>query len=440
MTVAATKMKTAIVILNWNGRKFLEDFLPGLIASVGQPALGEGGKDSRGGDLDNQVIVADNASTDGSLNYLKDCFPNVKTIALDRNYGFTGGYNRALKQVDAEYYILINSDVEVEDGWLQPLLDCMEYHPECGICSPKLRSYHHKEKFEYAGAAGGYLDRYCFPFCRGRVMDLTEEDKGQYDSPTEVLWSSGACLMIRSELYHALNGLDERFFAHMEEIDLCWRARLDGYKVYTVPRSVVYHIGGGTLPNNSERKLFFNYRNNLLMMSKNLPQTMSLLCMFELAARLEPIENYSSDPFRSAIAVYESEDRAVRKTWFEQSVKVGMAEARWSIFQRKILDNISALAYLFQGKPAFFRAVRNAHKEYKVMKKEWSKADIEAWLKDCIEDPRLRVAKTLLIMKEESENMGGEFFKLKGMYSKFIVWQKFRRGMSVFEDISQGME
>ena len=256
-------MKTAVVILNWNTKGFLEEFLPPLLDSVTRCDGAE-------------VIVADNASSDGSLELMKEKFPQVKTIALDANYGFTGGYNKALKLVEAEYLVLINSDIEVTDDWLEPLVKWMESHPDCGACAPKLHSWQEKEKFEYAGAAGGYIDKYGYPFCRGRVMKRLETDNGQYDSPADVFWATGACLMVRASVYKGLGGLDERFFAHMEEIDLCWRMQLSGWKITVVPASTVYHVGGGTLPATSPFKLFLNYRNNLLMLENNLAKTYAL--------------------------------------------------------------------------------------------------------------------------------------------------------------------
>ena len=257
-------MKTAVVILNWNTKGYLQQFLPGLIAST------EG--------MDAEVIVADSASTDGSLEMLYHEFPTVRQIRLDRNYGFTGGYNRALAQVEADYYVLINSDIEVPQDWLKPLVAWMDSHPKCGACGPKLLSWHDRTRFEYAGAAGGLLDRYGYPFCRGRVMKKVERDEGQYDTPADVFWVSGACLMVRSRLWKKLGGLDDRFFAHMEEIDLCWRLQLAGYRVTVVPASYVYHIGGGTLPNDSPAKLRFNYRNNLLLLENNLAKTFRTCC------------------------------------------------------------------------------------------------------------------------------------------------------------------
>ena len=301
-------MKTAVVILNYNTRNYLEQFLPGLLASC------EG--------LDAQVIVADNASADSSADFMQSHFPEVPLIVLEKNYGFTGGYNRALQMIEADYYVLINSDIEVPKGWLGPLVEWMDSHPECGACGPKLLSWHQRDTFEYAGAAGGLLDRYGYPFCRGRIMQKVEKDHGQYDQPADVLWCSGACLMVRSSVWKALGGLDDRFFAHMEEIDLCWRMQLRGWKVTMVPSSYVYHIGGGTLPNESPFKLRLNYRNNLLMLENNLPAT--------LGSRFK---------------------------------------TRIRIFTRMCLDGLSALVYLLKGKWSFFRAVIQAHLEYRRLRR-----------------------------------------------------------------------
>ena len=249
-------MKIAIVILNWNGRKMLEQYLPSVLEY------------SR---TDATVIVADNASTDGSLAFLAEHYPKVETIFLDQNYGFAEGYNRALRQVDAEYYVLLNSDVEVTHHWLEPLVEYMDNHEEVAACQPKLLSFVNRDKFEYAGASGGYIDRYGYPFCRGRLFDTVETDNGQYDYAAPVLWATGACLFIRSKDYWMANGLDGRFFAHNEEIDLCWRLHIMGRQVVCLPDSVVYHLGGGTLPKGNPRKTFLNFRNNLTMLYKCLP-------------------------------------------------------------------------------------------------------------------------------------------------------------------------
>lgn len=301
-------LKTAVVILNYNTRDYLRQFLPGLIESC------------KG--LDAEVIVADNASSDGSAQMMKEEFPEVRLINLEENFGFTGGYNRALRQVEAEYYVLINSDVEVPSHWLGRLQNWMDTHPECGACGPKLLSFKERDTFEYAGAAGGLIDSFGYPFCRGRIMQKLEKDHGQYDSPTDVLWCSGACLMVRSSVWKALGGLDDRFFAHMEEIDLCWRMQLRGWKVTVVPESYVYHIGGGTLSNESPFKLRLNFRNNLLLLENNLPAT--------LGSR-----------FR----------------------------ARVRILARMCLDGLSAMTYLLRGKWSFFKAVVQAHREYRKMRR-----------------------------------------------------------------------
>ena len=250
--------KLAIVILNWNGAKMLRQYLPGVLKhSLGQAA----------------VYVADNASTDDSLSLLQTQFPEVRTIVLDRNWGFADGYNKALEQVDAEYYLLLNSDIEVTSGWLTPMLDYMDDHQDVAACQPKLRSVAQRDHFEYAGACGGFLDRYGYPFCRGRVFDSVELDEGQYDTPMEVLWATGAALLVRARIYNNVGGLDGRFFAHSEEIDLCWRMRILGYKIVCIPESVVYHVGGGTLPKGNPMKTFLNFRNNLTMLYKCLPDS-----------------------------------------------------------------------------------------------------------------------------------------------------------------------
>ena len=261
-------IKTAIVILNWNGEGFLKKFLPGVIKHSKSIAT---------------VFVADNASSDGSIAYLNSLGEDVKIIQFDDNYGFTGGYNRALKQIDAEYFVLLNSDVEVSSGWIQPIIDLMDNKKEVGICQPKIKGYHQPTHFEYAGASGGFIDWLGYPFCRGRLFNSIEEDLHQYENPIEVFWATGACMFIRSNLYNKLNGLDEYFFAHMEEIDLCWRAQLIGQKIMVVPSSEVYHVGGGTLPKNNPRKTYYNFRNNLMMLYKNLPASK---LVFVIVARL----------------------------------------------------------------------------------------------------------------------------------------------------------
>ena len=250
--------KLSIVILNWNGAEMLRKFLPSVIAH----SEGEG----------IEVCVADNASTDNSLEVMRTEFPDVRLILLDRNYGFAEGYNRALAEVDAEYSLLLNSDVEVAEGWLTPMLTYMDTHPEVAACQPKIRSWHRREEFEHAGACGGYMDKYGYPFCRGRMMDTVEVDAGQYDTVVPVFWATGAALLVRTVDYREAGGLDARFFAHMEEIDLCWRLRSRGRGIVCIPQSVVFHVGGATLNKSNPRKTYLNFRNNLLMLYKNLPE------------------------------------------------------------------------------------------------------------------------------------------------------------------------
>lgn len=251
-------MRTAVVILNWNGEKFLNQFLPVLLQNTQLP------------DVD--IYVADNASTDNSLSLLKEKFPTVKTVLLDKNYGFAGGYNKALAQIKADYFVLLNSDVEVTENWLQPLLNYMNEHADVAACQPKIKSFYNRDYFEHAGASGGFIDYLGFPFCRGRVVGTAEEDRGQYDTVIDVFWATGACLLIRSELYNQVGGLDDEFFAHMEEIDLCWRLRSRGFRIVCIPQSTVFHVGGGTLHVEHPHKTYLNFRNNLLMLYKNLPQ------------------------------------------------------------------------------------------------------------------------------------------------------------------------
>lgn len=249
--------KIAIVILNWNGAHMMRTYLPTVIKNSPEA----------------EVIIADNASSDDSLKMLASDFPEIRTIVLDKNYGFAEGYNKAFKQVEAEYYLLLNSDVDVPEGWLAPLLDFMESHPKAAACQPKLRAIKDRDSFEYAGAAGGFIDKYGYPFCRGRIFETVEKDHGQYDRNMEILWATGACMMVRSKDYWDAGGLDGRFFAHNEEIDLCWRIRLLGRKIYCVTDSVAFHLGGGTLPKGNPRKTFLNFRNNLTMLYKNLPDS-----------------------------------------------------------------------------------------------------------------------------------------------------------------------
>lgn len=248
-------MKVAVVILNWNGRKYLEQFLPEVIKYSAQDA---------------DIIVADNASTDGSVAFLREHFPQVQIIQNSSNGGFAKGYNDALALVDADIFVLLNSDIEVTAGWVQPIVSLMASDSTIAACQPKIRSFQEKHKFEYAGAAGGFIDAYGYPFCRGRIFLAVEEDHGQYDDHAEVFWATGACMFVRADVYKQLGGFDEDFFAHMEEIDLCWRMKLNNYKVMYCSASTVYHVGGGTLPKSSPMKTYLNFRNNLSLLTKNM--------------------------------------------------------------------------------------------------------------------------------------------------------------------------
>lgn len=286
-------VKTAVVVLNFNGEKFLREFLPFVIQHTGNA----------------KIIVADNASTDLSTDVVKQKFPTVELIQLNNNYGFCGGYNRALKQVEAEYYVLLNSDVEVTPGWLEPIIALLDHNPEIVAAQPKILAYNEKHKFEYAGAAGGFIDSLGYPFCRGRVFDETEKDSGQYNDTREVFWATGACLVVRSKIYHDLKGLDEDFFAHMEEIDLCWKIQRAGHKVFYCGASSVYHVGAGTLSKSNPRKTYYNFRNGLGL---------------------------------------------VYKHW-------STGKLLWKLPVRILLDYLAALKFLFSGQGGDARAVLKAH-------------------------------------------------------------------------------
>lgn len=289
--------KVAVVILNWNGKKFLEQFLPSVCTSD-YPNL--------------DICVADNASTDDSLGFVRRSFPQIKIIQNQGNVGFAEGYNLALKQVNADYYVLLNQDVAVKSGWIPPVIQLMESDKRIAACQPKIRSWKHKDYFEYAGAAGGWIDRWGYTFCRGRIFDTIEKDEGQYDTPQKIFWATGAALFIRTNLYHEAGGLDPDFFAHFEEIDLCWRLQRRGYQIWCCPQSVVYHVGGGSLEQGNPRKIFLNYRNNLIMLHKN----------------LSPEERFST------------------------------------LLIRRILDGIAALKSLLQGRFSEFKSILKAHFAY----------------------------------------------------------------------------
>jgi len=249
-------IKVSVVILNWNGKDLLRKLLGNVVKHSASDKC--------------KIYLADNGSTDGSCEYVRENHPEVRILEMKDNYGFARGYNEALKKIQSEYFVLLNSDVEVSPGWLDPLTGYMDKHPEAAACQPKILSYHDRNKFEYAGAAGGYIDKYGYPFCRGRIMNITEEDKGQYDDTRRIFWASGACMLVRSSDWKESGGFDPDFFAHMEEIDLCWRLNNKGRHIVFIPGSKVYHIGGGTLPYNAPGKVYFNFRNNLYMLYKNL--------------------------------------------------------------------------------------------------------------------------------------------------------------------------
>lgn len=256
-------MKTSVVILNYNGESLLRELLPKVVAYSPEA----------------EVVVADNASTDGSIALLKHDFPHVRLLELPENFGFAEGYNRALAQLDADYFVLLNSDVEVTEQWLSPLVRFLDDNSDAAACQPKLLSYAHRSQFEYAGACGGYIDRLGYPFCRGRILGTVENDHGQYDTTADIFWATGACLCLRADKFREVGGLDGRFFAHMEEIDLCWRLNARGYRIACVPQSVVYHIGAKTLNKESPLKTYLNFRNNALMIYKNAPDAKHILAV-----------------------------------------------------------------------------------------------------------------------------------------------------------------
>lgn len=318
--------KLAIVILNYNGEEMLKRFIPTLLNCSG----------------DAEIVVADNASDDNSVATMQRCHPEVRIITLQKNWGFAEGYNRALKHVDAKYYLLLNSDVEVTEGWLDPLLSIMEADPSIAACQPKLLDYKRKTHFEYAGASGGFMDCYGYPYCRGRIFDTVEEDKGQYDTPCEIFWATGAALLVRSNCYWEVGGLDGRFFAHMEEIDFCWRLRARGHRIVCIPQSAVFHVGGATLSRSNPRKTFLNFRNNLLMLYKNLP-----------AQRLRRV-----------------------------------------MMMRAFLDYVAAVKFLFSGDIKDFKAVVKARREYSKMRHDF--------LPDRIENIRCAVCENIPQMSNRS--------------------------------------
>ena len=270
------KKDISVVILNWNGSAMLQRFLPSVIRYSEEA----------------EIIVADNGSTDHSIDLLQEKFPSVRILPFRENYGFAEGYNRAIQQIETPYVLLLNDDVEVTPHWLQPLLAFMNHHPEVAACQPKILSETQRELFEYAGACGGFIDHLGYPYCRGRIFNHVEKDRGQYDQVCPIFWATGAALLVRTDVYRKEGGLDKRFFAHMEEIDFCWRLRSRNYGIYCIPQSTVYHVGGGTLPKSHPRKTFLNFRNNLLMLYKNLPEerlnsTLRIRYFLDLVAALK---------------------------------------------------------------------------------------------------------------------------------------------------------
>ncbi len=291
------KPHVAVVIVHWNRKNLLEQFLPGVCASSYSNF---------------SVHIADNASDDNSVQYVRENFPQVNIVQLDKNYGYAGGYNHTLKHIKADYYVLLNNDIEVPKNWIEPMVELMETRADVGACQPKMIDYKNKNLFEYAGACGGFMDTLGYVFCRGRIFEALEEDKGQYNEPQEIFWATGACLFIRANVFHSAGGFDEEFFAHMEEVDLCWRVQLHGYKLMVVPTSVAYHVGGGTLNKQSPQKTYLNFRNNLIMLTKNLP--LSVL-------------------------------------W-------------WLIPLRSFLDLLSSVFFLINGFPKYSAAIHRAHAHY----------------------------------------------------------------------------
>lgn len=297
--------KVAVVILNWNGQKLLEQFLPSITRYTTSD--------------DVEIVVADNASTDNSVSFVEEHYPEVKRIVLPENYGYAEGYNQALKKIEAQYFVLLNSDVEVSENWLDPIINYLDQNNDVAAAQPKILAQRNKHLFEYAGASGGFIDIFGYPFCRGRIFGNLEQDKKQYDTITDIFWASGACLVIRSADFFEAGGLDASFFAHMEEIDLCWRLNAQGRRIVCIPQSTVYHVGGATLAEESPRKTFLNFRNNLLMLYKNLPES------------------------------------TMNKT----------------IKKRVVLDYIAAAKYFITGKMANAKAIRKAHKEFNSIKESY---------------------------------------------------------------------
>ena len=320
--------RIAVVILNWNGKSFLERFLPGVLDSCKGAA---------------ELIVADNFSTDDSIEFLEKNFPEVRIIKLSKNNGYTGGYNEALAEVKSEYYVLLNSDVEVKGDWINPVIRLMDSNKQIAACQPKILSQSTPDEFEYAGAAGGFIDKLGFPFCRGRIFNSMEKDKGQYNDRCRIFWATGACIFVRASTFHEFSGFDDHFFAHMEEIDLCWRMQNAGYEIWYCAESTVYHVGGGTLPKHNPKKTYLNFRNNLFLLYKNVSET----------------------------------------------------EFKKLIFYRQLLDGIAALKFLFSNSRMDCMAVYKAHRDFKIDKKRYQPG-ISQIKKPEIQQNRLIYQKSIL--------------------------------------------
>lgn len=336
--------RVAVVIIHWNRKSLLEQFLPFVVAST-YPNL--------------EIVVADNNSSDGSVAFVKEQYPQVTIVQNDDNYGYAGGYNKALQHVKADYYVLLNNDIEVPKTWIEPVIEVMEHNDIIGACQPKMLDYKNRKSFEYAGACGGYMDRLGYVFCRGRLFEVLEEDKGQYDTPADIFWATGACLFIRSEVFHEAGGFDENFFAHMEEVDLCWRVQLLGYKLKVVPSSYVYHVGGGTLNKMSPQKTYLNFRNNLIMLTKNLPWP-TLLWLIPVRATLDLLSSIfflvNGFPNYSAAVHRAHADYFFRfGKWWKLRKKVA------PIFRNESFSGVyngSVVAEHFIGKTQFFNKLK----------------------------------------------------------------------------------
>lgn len=323
----------AVIILNWNGEALLQEFLPKVIATTNEKLA--------------DIIVADNGSTDNSVEFIEKEFPNVKLLKFTENYGFAEGYNQAIAQTRYKYTILLNSDAASKEGWIEPIYEYMEAHPQTGACQPKLLSYTTPDEFEYAGASGGFIDKNGYPYCRGRLFSTVEKDNGQYDDICSIFWATGAALAVRSDLYLKVGGLDKLFFAHMEEIDLCWRILLAGYDIKVIPQSIVYHLGGGSLPASNPRKTYLNFRNNLLLLHKNLPDSTRSRKLFvrRLYDTIAWAKFVATLDFKNANAILKAHNdfRQMRKQ-YNNHPNVDLLDSRTDTHRNIILD------YYLRGK------------------------------------------------------------------------------------------